>query len=124
MRLLLDTNVWVWAALSPNRIRSEVLEAMATTPDVFVSAVVAVEVAVKQALGKLDPNPVLLEAPSVRSLAILTVTWAHAVEVGSLPHHHRDPFDRLLIAQARVEGLTIVTADRLFDRYDVPILAA
>lgn len=124
MRLLLDTHVWIWGALSPHRIRPETLEAMTTSAEVFVSAVVALEVAVKQGLHKLDPNPVLLESPSSRSLTVLGVTWAHAIEVGRLPRHHRDPFDRLLIAQARVEGLTIVTADRLFDSYDVPTLAA
>ncbi len=123
MRLLLDTHVWIWAALSPDRIRPEVLEAMATSPAVFVSSVAAFEVAVKQALGKLDPDPVLLEPPSARSLVALEVSWAHAVEVGRLPFHHRDPFDRLLVAQARVEQLTIVTADPVIARYDVALLA-
>lgn len=124
MRLLLDTHVWVWAAVRPELLRPEVRDELMTGTEIVVSAVTAFEVATKQALGKLDPSPALLGPPSGHAFATLGVTWAHGVEVGKLPLHHRDPFDRLLIAQARVEGLTIVTADPLIGRYYVPTMPA
>lgn len=124
MRLLLDTHVWVWAATSPERCRPEVQELLATSPDVVVSSVVAMEVAIKQALGKLDPSPALLDPPGDHAFSTMPVTWAHAVELGALPRYHGDPFDRLLVAQARVEGCSIVTADPLLSRYDVTTVPA
>ncbi len=124
VRLLLDTHVWIWAASNPDRLSPEVRDAIVTGSEVVVSAVVALEVAIKQALGKLDPSPALLESPTAHSFDTLAVTWAHAAEVAALPPHHRDPFDRLLVAQARIEGLTLVTADGLLSRYDVAIMPA
>jgi PIN domain nuclease of toxin-antitoxin system len=89
-----------------------------------VSAVSAVEIGVKKALGKLEA-PEDLEAQIRRHrFTPLPITVAHGLHVGMLPRHHRDPFDRLLVAQAQLEGLTIVTRDPRIARYDVETLAA
>ena len=96
-----------------------------TTPDnqVFVSAVMAWEIAIKHALGRLkfpiDRFDDILRRTGFDALPILP---AHAIAAGSLPRHHDDPFDRMLIAQARVESLTLVSSDQAVGRYDVPVL--
>ncbi len=93
----------------------------ATVP-VTVSAATAWEISMKCATGKLrfeGPLGPLVEADGFSSLPI---TFEHAERAGSLPLHHRDPFDRMLVAQAQLEGLTVVTRDRAFDRYDVSVL--
>ena len=129
MRVLLDTHVWLWSVVSPKRIRRvarEVLEDPETT--LILSAASSWEIAIKYRLGKL-PLP---EAPAafipprlVRDgIESLPVEHLHACRVAELPDHHRDPFDRLLVAVAQLESLTLVTADAAFDAYDVEILHA
>ncbi len=66
----------------------------------------------------------LLETLEAETFSPLPITWRHGLAVGSLPLHHRDPFDRMLVAQAQLEGLTLVTRESVFARYDVPVLAA
>ena len=90
----------------------------------FVSAVAVWEVAIKQSLGKLSAIPNLLDVVEESGFASLPVTLRHGVAAGALPLHHRDPFDRMLIAQAQIEELTIVTHDRAFADYDVAVLPA
>ena len=124
MRLLLDTNVLIWWLTESPRLSKETRDAITAEPEVIVSAVSAFEIAVKSAIGKLRV-PGDLEVQIVeQAMTELPVTVRHGLAVGQLPMHHRDPFDRLLIAQAQCEGLTIVTADRTFAAYDVPIMAA
>ncbi|MGH3529468.1 MAG: type II toxin-antitoxin system VapC family toxin [Pseudonocardiaceae bacterium] len=124
MRLLLDTNVLIWWLAESPRLSKETRDAITAEPEVIVSAVSAFEIAVKSAIGKLRV-PGDLEVQIVeQAMTELPVTLRHGLAVGQLPMHHRDPFDRLLIAQAQCEGLTIVTADRTFAAYDVPIMAA
>jgi PIN domain nuclease of toxin-antitoxin system len=89
---------------------------------VLVSAVVIWEVAIKRGLGKLDAPPDLLEQLERASVDLLPITARHADHVGSLPLHHRDPFDRLLIAQAELDVLTLVTADTKLARYGIDVL--
>jgi PIN domain nuclease of toxin-antitoxin system len=98
--------------------------AMITAPgvQVVVSAVVVWEVAIKRGLGKLDAPDDLLARLEGAGVDLLSVTARHADRVGTLPMHHRDPFDRLLIAQADVEGLTFVTADSGLDSYGVELI--
>ena len=127
MRLLLDTQVWLWAVSEPGRIGAEVralLEDEAHT--LLLSAASVWEMAIKYRLGKLPlPEPPSLFVPSrlVRDGVLpLPVEHHHAARVASLPDHHRDPFDRLLVAQAQVERLSLVTADRQLAAYDVPIV--
>lgn len=124
MRLLLDTNVLIWWLAESPRLRKETRDAITAEPEVIVSAVSALEIAVKSAIGKVRV-PGDLEVQIVeQAMTELPVTVRHGLAVGQLPMHHRDPFDRLLIAQAQCEGLTIITADRAFAAYDVPIMAA
>lgn len=90
----------------------------------MVSAVSAWEITIKKRLGKLRAPDDLLDQLTERRFAHLHVTLAHALAVGDLPDHHPDPFDRLLIAQARAERLTLVTGDERIARYDVATLAS
>ncbi len=129
MTYLLDTHVWLWLLTDPERIRPDLLaELRDGRTRVLLSAASSWEIAIKWAIGRLPlPSPPATFVPSrmQRSgVEGLPVTHAHALRVATLPHLHRDPFDRALIAQAQLEGLTIVTADRAFDGYDVPLAGA
>jgi PIN domain nuclease of toxin-antitoxin system len=90
---------------------------------VIVSAAVVWEIRIKQALGKLDIDASFLEVIRGQGFELLSITADHAYAVGDLPMHHRDPFDRLIIAQALLEGLTGVTRDPLFTKYAVPVIS-
>ena len=126
MRFLVDTHCWLWLQASPERLAPEMLSQLAD-PDneLLLSAASSWEIAIKFALGKLPlPEPPAVYVP--RRMAAsgsrgLAVEHAHTLRVADLPTHHRDPFDRLLIAQAQIEKLTIVTVDRQFERYDVDL---
>jgi PIN domain nuclease of toxin-antitoxin system len=126
---LLDTGVWLWSVGDPTRILSKARQVIVDVKqDVFLSAVTSWEVAIKAGSGKLRlPEPPDLYVPrrmASQGLRPLAVSHQHALAVFALPLHHRDPFDRLLIAQAQVEGMTLITADRMFDRYPVQLLWA
>ncbi len=88
----------------------------------YVSAATIWEIEIKRAVGRLTVTQDLIAKVDDAGFERLAVLFEHASEVGRLPLHHRDPFDRLLIAQARVEGLTLATADEHIRRYDVPVL--
>jgi len=122
--LLLDTNVLIWWLEESSRLGKQAREMITGEPEVVVSAVSAVEIAAKAAIGKLRVPGDLSEQIAEQAMIELPVTVRHGLAVGQLPLHHGDPFDRLLIAQARCEKLTIVTADRAFAAYDVPIMPA
>jgi PIN domain nuclease of toxin-antitoxin system len=128
VRLLLDTHVMLWWALDDRRLGTEARRAIADAGDVYVSAASIWEMAIKIGLGKLEL--VRFETADLPKLAEqlgfldLAITAAHAALVAGLPSHHTDPFDRLLIAQAKLESLVVVTADRQFAPYGVPLLEA
>ncbi len=124
MRLLLDTQVYIWWRRAPGELTRSTLHAIEHPNDVVVSTVSCLEIAIKQSVGKLVDEPALLDDPSDHNLEQLPVSWAHARELRLLPLLHRDPFDRLLIAQARVEGRTIVTSDAKVIAYDVATMPA
>ncbi|MDR1188694.1 MAG: type II toxin-antitoxin system VapC family toxin [Bifidobacteriaceae bacterium] len=123
MRVLLDTNVLIWWLIDDRRL-SATHRAIIEDADneVFVSAVSAVEVAIKAAIGKLPdlPEP-LTEAVPGEGFRELRFSLAHAGAVRTLPLHHADPFDRMLIAQALVEDLTVLTSDAAFAAYGVAL---
>jgi PIN domain nuclease of toxin-antitoxin system len=122
VRLLLDTHVFLWWRERSPRLEEEALRAIAGADVVLVSAASAWEIAIKSALGKLRlPGP-LEPAVEESGFSRLPIEFRHAAAVEALPPHHGDPFDRMLIAQALVEGLTLVTHDRHFDPYRVPVL--
>jgi PIN domain nuclease of toxin-antitoxin system len=123
MTLLLDTHVLLWwldnhKALSTTA-RGAIQDGRNT---VFVSAATAWEISIKRALGKLRAPEPLEEAIEANRFVPLPITLQHARIAGSLPRHHEDPFDRMLIAQAQVETLTLVTHDESLAAYGVPIL--
>lgn len=104
-------------------IGAKAKEVIATAENsVLVSAVVIWEVAIKRKLGKLDAPPDLLEQIEQAGVDLLPITARHAERVGTLPMHHRDPFDRLLIAQAELEDLTLVTADTKLGGYGTGVI--
>ncbi len=125
MRLLLDTNALLWALDRPERLSDRASDAISSPAnDVFVSPVSAWEISIKSAARKLEPRVDLLHELRRLDLSPLAVTWEHGLAAGSLPLHHRDPFDRMLVAQAQLEGLTIVTSDERIARYQVAVLPA
>lgn len=129
MTYLLDTGVWLWSVGEPSRISRKARDVMADiSHDVFLSAVTSWEVAIKAASGKLQlPEPPDLYVPrrmAAQGLRPLALSHEHALAAFALPAHHRDPFDRLLIAQAKVEEMTLISADRMFDRYPAQLLWA
>jgi len=123
MRLLLDTHVLIWWD-EGRRLSREAVRAIRAADEVFVSAVSAWEVAIKIALGRLRPARTVADAVSESGFTELPITFAHASRVAGLLPHHRDPFDRLLIAQAEVEGLTLVTRDTAFEAYGIKLMKA
>ena len=121
----MDTHVLLWALESESNLSSDVREALVNPRnDVYVSAVCIWEVAIKRALGKLRAPDNLAATVEAAGFSELPVSFVHAEQAGSLPKHHTDPFDRMLVAQAQVEGLTLVTADANIPRYAVRTMAA
>jgi PIN domain nuclease of toxin-antitoxin system len=126
---LLDTHVWLWMLSDPDRIRPDLAaELRANQTRLLLSAASSWEIAIKWAVGRLSlPEPPATYVPSRMqrtNVEPLAVTHSHALQVATLPRHHRDPFDRLLIAQAQLEGVPIMTVDRALDDYDVETIRA
>lgn len=123
-RLLLDTHIFLWWRGEPSRLTSEVRSRIAAADIVFVSAASAWEAAIKISLGRLDLPDTIEAGVTASGFEKLLITFSHAERAAGLPPHHRDPFDRMLVAQAQAEGLTLVTHDRLLQTYDVEIFWA
>lgn len=128
MRVLLDTQCWLWMQAEPDRFSSETRKLLLDPGnELFLSAASSWEIAIKYALGKLPlPEPPSTYVPSrMQSSGVigLAIEHAHALHVQSLPPHHRDPFDRLLVAQAQLEALPLMTADRALASYSITIVA-
>ena len=123
MRLLLDTRILLWWLADDRRLPSPAAVVI-EDPDneVVVSAVSAWEITIKQAAGRLEAPDDLLSALAANEFGALAITAAHAVAAGRLPPHHADPFDRMLIAQAQIDGFTLVSVDGRFSDYDVEVL--
>jgi Uncharacterized protein conserved in bacteria len=119
--LLLDTHVVLWGITADSSLSDEFLDRLRHDPDIFLSPVTLWEIIIKQAAGKLGGPPDLAERVRDMGFRELPVTHAHAIAAGRLPVHHRDPFDRMLIAQAIVENLTLVTRDAGIRRYNVDV---
>lgn len=123
MKLLLDTHVLIWWD-EGRRLAPAARRAIRDADDVYVSAASAWEVAIKIGLGRLAPSRTVEQAVTESGFLELPVTFRHAARVASLPPHHRDPFDRLLVAQAAEEGLALVTRDPVFGAYGVTVVPA
>jgi PIN domain nuclease of toxin-antitoxin system len=123
MSLLLDTHIVVWWLADDPTLDDELKDRLDQEIDVYVSSATVWEASIKQALGKLGP-PDLPEQIRDSGFRLLNITAEHGIAAGRLPMHHRDPFDRVLIAQAQLEGLTLVTRDTHAQKYDVDVLIA
>jgi PIN domain nuclease of toxin-antitoxin system len=125
MTLSLDTHTFLWWLDDPQLLSKAARNAIGDGKNtVYVSAAVAWEITIKRALGKLDAPDDLEAAMKANRFLSLPVTISHALAVLALPDHHRDPFDRLLIAQALHEGHKFVSRDRHVARYGVPHIVA
>ena len=122
MKLLIDTRVVLWWQRDDRRLNTAARKAIQHADIVWVSAATACEVAIKSAQGRLRVNEPLRVTVGSDDFTELPLTLRHAEELERLPMHHGDPFDRILVAQARVEGATIVTHDRALEAYGVPII--
>ena len=124
MKILLDTHVLLWW-LSGDRALPRAAHAAIADPEttVVVSAASAWEIAIKRVAGRLEAPDDLVDALRANDFEMLAISVAHALAAGRLPPHHGDPFDRMLVAQAQIEGLTLVTVDQRLPEYDVTLLA-
>ena len=128
MRLLLDTQVWLWLQVAPERLGTALPLAEDPANVLLFSAASSWEIAIKWQLGKLPlpeaPDVYVPDRVATSGVVPLAIAHSHALAVALLPPHHHDPFDRLLIAQAAAEHASLVTADRALAAYDVEIVWA
>ena len=118
MRILLDTNLVLWAMSGDSKLSRLAQKEIDQADIVYVSAASVWEIAIKSSLGRLDIDlDELLPKLDEAGFAELPLSWSHTRAVRDLPGHHRDPFDRLLVAQALSEPLRLLTHDRLLERY-------
>ncbi len=129
MRILLDTHAWLWMLMAPERFSRRSLRIVEKTKnDLVLSAASAWEIGIKHQLGRLElpgsPESVIPDLMLRSGVEGIPISHAHALRAGVLPQHHRDPFDRLLVAQAQIEGLPLLTSDAFLKRYDVEVIDA
>lgn len=126
MRLLLDTHTFLWWCANDAKLSKRAVQTIAEAEEVFVSAVNGWEISIKVRLGKLPlpdaPLPFMQKMLERHAFSVLPITLSHTLAEFALPTHHNDPFDRLLIAQAQGEDMTLVTDDTIIQRYDVKTL--
>jgi PIN domain nuclease of toxin-antitoxin system len=126
VRLLLDTCTFLWLSLEPGNVSSKVREAFENrTNDVFFSIASAWEISIKYQLGRIglpeSPDLYIPARAAIYQLTMIDIDMRHALFAGALPLHHKDPFDRMLVAQAQIEGLTVMTPDTAFAPYGVSL---
>src|SRR5689334_14367816 len=127
MSILLDTNIVLWAAENNPRLNSRVLGLLRDPQErIFISAVSSCEIAIKWSQGKIElaagPEAFLSTMVADAGYSQLAITIEQAAVLATLPYHHRDPWDRLLIAQAMTMGFQIITSDRTFKKYDIDVI--
>ena len=125
MRFLLDSHIWLWAAIAPERLGHDLRSSLERPEnEVFLSLATIWELAIKYSRGRLELplsfTDYVLERLRSEPAMLLAPSIEHALRVATLPHIHGDPFDRMLVAQALVEGCTLVTSDRRLAEYNVP----
>jgi PIN domain nuclease of toxin-antitoxin system len=128
-RYLVDTHVWLWLQTEPERIQTEVREMVEDTgTEIMLSAASAWEITIKYGVGKLplprEPAIYVPDRMRMTGTTPLAVEHAHVLRTGELPMHHRDPFDRLLVAQAQILNIPIMTSDPQIAAYDVEVVPA
>jgi PIN domain nuclease of toxin-antitoxin system len=126
MKYLIDTVTWIWSIGPLERLNRKAQEVLENAQEIYLSAATPWEISIKVRTGKLHfPEPPGKHIPGFmarQNLRPLSITHAHAEKVYELPNHHKDPFDHILIAQAIVEGMVILTSDRVFAKYPVEVL--
>ena len=123
MRVLADTQILIWCDRQPRRVEPALLAGLRDpNNDILISVATVWEIAIKRATGKLDFAAPIVETVERLGFELLPITAAHAEYAGGLPRHHNDPFDRMLVAQAMLEGLVLGTQDPMMRRYAVPLL--
>jgi len=122
VRFLLDTHVLLWALLNDPRLSTGQRQAI-SEGELYLSSASVWEIGIKRSLGKLDVPDAVFDVAVDAGCRPLPISWTHAERAAALPTHHADPFDRMLIAQAQCEGLSLVSSDRKFAAYDVPLIA-
>jgi PIN domain nuclease of toxin-antitoxin system len=125
LKLLLDTHAMIWAFSAPRLLSAHARDAIsAVENEVFVSVISPWEIAIKRSKKRLRAPDDLGDAVEAHRFQLLPVLLRHTKAIGSMPNHHGDPFDRMLVAQAIIDGLTLVTSDRALRRYPVATLPA
>jgi PIN domain nuclease of toxin-antitoxin system len=124
VNLLLDTHAVLWFLAGSDRLGEAARTAITSADRAYVSAATIWELSVKAAQGRLEAPSDFTNRLLEQGMLPLALEWEHARVAGGLPMHHRDPFDRMLVAQAIVERLTIVTRDADIPRYPVPVIPA
>ncbi|MEH2334107.1 type II toxin-antitoxin system VapC family toxin [Nostoc sp.] len=129
MKLLLDTQCWLWWFAQPELLNEVAIAHIADeTNELWLSVASIWEMGIKVAIGKLplsDPlDSYISSRMGMLAMRTLEITASHALRAAALPLHHRDPFDRMLIAQAQIEEMTLVSADSMFNKYDISLLWA
>jgi PIN domain nuclease of toxin-antitoxin system len=129
VKILIDTGAWLWSLADPERLNERARDLLSDPANaLYLSAASSWEIAIKVALGKLSlpepPGKYIPRRMAALGVLGLPVEHVHALKTFDLPTHHRDPFDRILIAQAQTESLTLLTADRVFRAYDVAVFWA
>ena len=127
MKILLDTHVFIWWDSAPLKIIPEVLELCQSQDNALLLSVASVwEMQIKLQLGKLKlniPLPELIESQQhINDIQILPIEINHVLGLGDLPSHHKDPFDRLIISQAKVEDIVLISKDAIFERYPIKVI--
>ncbi len=129
MRLLIDTHCWLWFLLAPQKLNHAACQLLQEPEhEIYLSAASAWEIVIKFGLGKLEipltPTKYIPQRLAALGHTSLPITQEHVLQIEGLPPHHKDPFDRVLVAQAQVDGLQLVTADEILKRYDVSMIWA
>jgi len=124
VKVLLDTQCWLWLCASPERFSRATLDRLSDPDTVrLLSAASVWEMVIKHAIGKLPlpsaPRDFIPSRLELTQTSMLAVSGEHALRIADLPNHHRDPFDRLIVAQSLVEGVPVLTADRVVRRYGI-----
>ena len=127
MKVLIDTHCWLWLCVSPERFSTQTLERLAhADTERLLSAASVWEMVIKHDLGRLPlpvhPRDFLPTRLETTRTEVLDISSAHALRVSDLPRHHADPFDRMIVAQALVEGARLLTADRALESYEVELM--
>lgn len=122
MRLLLDTSIVIWALADHPLLKSEAREKISKSEICFVSSITIAEIEIKKSIGKLEIQDGYVEMIQDSGFEPLSFGFKEARILGNLPFYHKDPFDRMLITQALLNDLTLMTSDRVIIQYDIPVI--